>query len=53
MSEAAVLEALRCACSQEPTVLKLGERQLRAWETEKGYYASLTVRKTMIIITEK
>ena len=44
MSEAAVLEALRCACSQEPAVLKAGEEQLRAWESEPGYYASLAVR---------
>ena len=29
---AGVLEALRCACSQEPSVLKVGEQQLKAWE---------------------
>lgn len=43
MSEAAVLQALKCACSQEPAVLKVGEQQLKAWETEKGFYTSLAV----------
>lgn len=43
MSEAAVLQALQCACSQDPAVLKVGEQQLKAWETEKGFYTSLAV----------
>lgn len=43
MSEAAVLQALKCACSQDPAVLKVGEQQLKAWETEKGFYTSLAV----------
>lgn len=41
MSEAAVLQALQCACSQDPSVLKIGEQQLKAWETEKGFYSTL------------
>ena len=44
MSEAAVLQALQCACSQDPSVLKIGEHQLKAWETEKGFYSTLAVR---------
>ena len=44
MSEAAVLQALQCACSQDPSVLKIGEQQLKAWETEKGFYSTLAVR---------
>lgn len=44
MSGAGVLQALQLACSQDPNVLKLGEQQLKAWETEKGFYASLAVR---------
>ena len=46
MSEAAVLQALQCACSQDPAVLKVGEQQLKAWETEKGFYTSLAVSMT-------
>ena len=43
-SDAAVLQALQCACSQDPSVLKVGEQQLKAWETEKGFYSTLAVR---------
>ena len=46
MSEAraGVLEALQCACSQDPSVLKVGEHQLKSWENEKGFYVALAVR---------
>ena len=38
-----VLEALQCACSQDPAVLKAGEERLKAWEAEKGFYTALAV----------
>ena len=38
-----VLEALQCACSQDPSVLKVGEQQLKAWEKEPGFYTALSV----------
>ena len=41
---AGVLEALQCACSQDPSVLKVGEQQLKAWENENGFYTALAVR---------
>lgn len=40
---AGVLEALQCACSQDPSVLKVGEEQLKAWEKENGFYTALAV----------
>ena len=42
-SEEAVLQALQCACSQDPSVLKAGEQQLDAWKTQKGFYSVLAV----------
>lgn len=44
MSGDAVVEALQCACSQDPAVLRVGEQRLKAWEGEKGFYATLAVR---------
>lgn len=38
-----VLEALKYACSQDPSVLKVGEQQLKAWENQKGFYTALAV----------
>ena len=45
-ARSSVLEALQYACSQDPSVLKVGEQQLKAWESEKGFYAALAVRPT-------
>lgn len=35
---------LQLACSQDPDVMKLGERQLDSWKTEKNFYSALAVR---------
>lgn len=43
-SSAGVLEALQCACSQDPSVLKVGEERLEVWSKERGFYATLAVR---------
>ena len=53
MNEArsSILEALQCSCSQDPSVLNVGERQLKAWENEKGFYATLAVRLSDVQIT--
>ena len=42
-ARSSVLEALQCACSQDPSVLKVGEQQLKVWESEKGFYTALAV----------
>ncbi|XP_065837165.1 importin-11-like [Oscarella lobularis] len=39
--EREVVEVLSRAASQEPSVFKLAERQLKAWETHRGFYPSL------------
>ena len=39
----AIHTALQFACSQNPSELKLGEKQLRVWEEQSGYYAGLAV----------
>lgn len=44
--EGEVLQALQLACSQDPEVMKLGEKQLDSWKTEKSFYATLAVRLT-------
>ncbi|XP_064620355.1 importin-11-like [Lineus longissimus] len=36
-----VLEALKCACSQDTNILKPAEQQLKSWETEPGFYSIL------------
>ena len=41
-----VLEALQYACSQDPSVLKVGEQQLKTWEREPGFYTALSVSFT-------
>lgn len=45
VNETVVLQALQLACSQEPSELKVGEKQLDAWKNERGYYGTLAVRK--------
>ena len=42
--ESEVLQALQLACSQDPEVMKLGEKQLGSWKAEKNFYATLAVR---------
>ena len=44
-AEGEVLQALQLACSQDPNVLKVGEKQLNSWKTEKNFYATLAVRE--------
>ena len=41
-----LVRALQLACSQDPDVMKLGERQLDSWKTEKNFYTALAVRLT-------
>lgn len=36
-----VLQALSNACSQEPSLLKTAEGQLKIWETQAGFYTTL------------
>lgn len=38
-----VLHALTLACSQDPSLLKVGERQLEAWKREQGFLSVLAV----------
>lgn len=44
ISESEVLQALQLACSQDPKVMMVGEKQLESWKTEKNFYATLSVR---------
>ena len=46
-----VLEALQYACSQDPSVLKVGEERLKTWEKEKGFYTALSVRVRRFLST--
>ncbi|XP_011635058.1 importin-11 [Pogonomyrmex barbatus] len=39
--EAAVIEVLRQAVSQDPNVLKSAEQTLKQWETQQGFYIAL------------
>ncbi|XP_071559340.1 importin-11 isoform X2 [Temnothorax nylanderi] len=39
--EAAVIEVLRQAVSQDPNVLKSAEETLKQWETQQGFYIAL------------
>jgi hypothetical protein len=39
----AVLDVLYRACSQDSSVLKPAEEQLRQWETQPGFYTTLAV----------
>lgn len=41
-----LVRVLELACSQDPDVMKLGERQLDSWKTEKNFYTALAVRLT-------
>lgn len=41
--EAAVIEVLRQAVSQDPNVLKSAEETLKQWETQQGFYIALYV----------
>lgn len=40
-----VLDALTKASSQNAELLKIAERQLKSWETERGFYSILLVNK--------
>lgn len=37
-----VLEALQCLCSQNACLLKANENQLKEWETQAGFYTTVT-----------
>lgn len=41
--DAAVVEVLRQAVSQDPVVLKSAEQTLKQWETQEGFYIALYV----------
>ncbi len=43
-----VLGALTLACSQDPSLLKVGEGQLEAWKREKGFYTTLAVSSNQL-----
>ena len=43
--DGAVLQALSHACSQDASVLKPAEQQLKEWETQPGFYSSLSVSR--------
>jgi len=40
---AAVIEVLRQAVSQDPVTLKSAEQILKQWETQQGFYIALYV----------
>lgn len=42
---AAVIEVLEKAGSQDPNVLKPAEQTLREWEIQRGFYTTLYVNK--------
>lgn len=37
-----VLEALQCLCSQNTSLLKQNESKLAEWETQTGFYTTIT-----------
>lgn len=41
--DAAVIDVLQRAGSQDPNVLKPAEQTLREWETQRGFYTALFV----------
>lgn len=41
--DAAVIEILQQAGSQDPNVLKPAEQTLKEWETQRGFYTALYV----------
>lgn len=41
--DAAVIEVLQQAGSQDPNILKPAEQTLKQWETERGFYTALYV----------
>lgn len=41
--DAAVIEVLRQAVSQDPNVLKSAEQTLKQWEIQQGFYIALYV----------
>ena len=43
MASTVVLQALTNACSQDPTLLKRAEDELKSWETQPGFYTTLMV----------
>ena len=45
ISESEVLQALQLACSQDPKVMTVGDKQLESWKAEKNFYATLAVRE--------
>ena len=48
-AESEVLQALQRACSQDPEVMKVGEKLLDSWKTEKNFYATLAVSSLSIM----
>ncbi len=44
----AILDALQHACSQDVSLLKAAEQQLKAWETCPGFYTILMVGLAII-----
>lgn len=42
--DAAVVDILHKAGSQDPNVLKPAEQTLKEWETQRGFYTALFVR---------
>lgn len=52
--DAAVIEVLQQAGSQDPEVLKPAEQMLKQWETERGFYTALYVSlmKTVHILNK-
>lgn len=47
---AAVIQVLQQASSQDPAVLKPAEQTLREWETQAGFYTALYVINYNLII---
>lgn len=37
-----VLDALQCVCSQNANLLKINESKLAEWETQAGFYTTIT-----------
>jgi len=47
-AHSAVVDVLYRACSQEASVLKPAEEQLKQWEAQPGFYSILAVSFTAI-----
>lgn len=46
--DAAVVDILHKAGSQDPNVLKPAEQTLKEWETQRGFYTALFVRSSYL-----